>query len=143
MEDAQGRSATITIPVPWLEILVPQGESLLAFGAENDNCRSLQQYAAGTTQQSVPVAECRLTGRTDPGNTIQIDGKHITVKKDGLFMALLSLKHGENSFGIVARNPAGYTRVASLGMTVSDRRKDGERIIAAKPVPDSGRNRVM
>ena len=73
-----------------------------------------------------------LHGRTEPGNTLEIDGKPLIVKPDGTFKAMLELKRGNTPYGILVRNNEGMTRILNLIVTVNDR-DEAAQLIDVKP----------
>src|SRR3989338_3929872 len=78
----------------------------------------------------------RLKGKSDPGNTVELDGNPLTVDANCAFASDLDLRLGDNRFGLLVRNAAGYSRIAVLSVVVSDRNENGEFILAVDPVPN-------
>jgi uncharacterized repeat protein (TIGR01451 family) len=74
---ADGRSARMTVAVPRIELTSPRGEFLLAVGSRAHGCAS-----DGAADASLV---CRIEGRTDAGNTVQLDGRPVQVASDGSF----------------------------------------------------------
>ena len=133
--NARGQSLRTTVAMPKLEILDPPTEgALLPFGTTED-AFSVKPASEVRRGKKRTIASYRLLGRTEPGNTVEMDGRRLIVDADGNFTAELKLRLGTNSFGLAARNPTGYTRLSSLILNVTDEDKDGQRILASKPAP--------
>ncbi len=132
----QGRSVQAQVSIPALEIMQPRGEHVLAYGEKGD-----YYLVAGPPHESrwkpdEIVMEYQLVGRTTPGNTVELDGKSLPLESDGTFKAMLKLKQSDNPYGILVRNPSGYTRIANLTVVVKDRDDKGHLTVAVKPIPN-------
>jgi uncharacterized repeat protein (TIGR01451 family) len=135
VKNEQGRTLHTTVDIPLIEIIEPNGSNVMAYGTEDDRYRMLVHSEDELTDSGSPVMVHVLSGITDPGNTVELDGKGLTIGPDGTFTTEIPLKIGNNAFGIVAHTPDGYTRIANLIVVVSDRDENGEYIIAVKPEP--------
>ena len=117
---SQGRTVETVVPLPTIEVLSPSG----AFSIPFDN--------------DVPGDAGKLTTelavRTEPGNTVELNGKRVDVDSDGRFVADITVRPGANYYGIVARNPMGMLRIANLKLDVSDS-ADGEALVVVDPIP--------
>ncbi|MCK5503864.1 MAG: hypothetical protein KAJ10_01810 [Thermodesulfovibrionia bacterium] len=78
---------------------------------------------------------CKLEGVTEPGNTVELDGKPLAVGAVGIFNDEIRLRMGDNTFKLVARNSEGGLRVNHLNVVVSYKKEDGKYFIAVKPGP--------
>lgn len=136
MADARGRSARTVVALPRLDIAEPIGEIRLPYGAEGDGYRALRPSGSGRGDARETAVVYRLKGKSDPGNTVELDGNPLTVDADGAFASDLELRLGDNRFGILVRNAAGYSRIAVLSVAVSDRNENGEYMLAVDPVPN-------
>lgn len=58
-----------------------------------------------------------VTGKTDPENSIEVNGFRAIVDSDGSFSYLLELKDGENTITVNAKNPAGVTNTQEIKVT--------------------------
>ena len=135
VKNAQGKLVHTRIKVPLIKIIEPKGDKAMAYGTEGDRYIMLVNSETGLTDPDEIVMLHQLTGITGPENTVELDGKPLTVGSDGTFTAELALKVGNNAFGIVAHTPEGYTRIANLIIVVSDKDENGEYIIAVQPEP--------
>jgi hypothetical protein len=55
-----------------------------------------------------------IKGKTEPGAKITINGKDVSVNEDGTFSLEVELKEGENTFEIIAIDPAGNESKTTL-----------------------------
>ncbi len=129
MSDARGQSVDSDIPVP--TVVLPSGELRLPFGAEDEQFG----YRVAADDSEAIIMSYRLIGRTDPGNTVRLDGVPVFVTDDGHYALDLDLKRGRNLYGLAVRNPHGFTRVVDVRMNVSDRDANGDRMLMVTPVP--------
>jgi uncharacterized repeat protein (TIGR01451 family) len=136
MANSRGGSVKTKMTIPQLEIIRPKGESLLAYGemSEQYRVRALSQGQQGTPEET--AVEYEFLGRTDAGNAVELDGKTVAIEPDGTFRSQLKLKLGNNTYGILVRNPSGYTRAANLLITATDRDDKGGVVVAVKPIPN-------
>ena len=125
LEDSAGRSVRTSVPLPDIEITAPTGQLILGQGASEHGC----SVSAG------PVVRCRLAGRTQPGNSVELDGRSLETADDGSFDAEVEVRPGRTVLGLVARNAEGGSRIANLGIHVSDRDSNGELLLVADAVP--------
>ena len=133
---SDGASVRTVVPIPRLEILEPHGEERLAYGSRGDGYRVFEPADRGPTGPGGAILVLRLRGRTEPDNEVLLDGQPVSVNPDATFEAELPMKLGHNSFGLVIRNPAGYTRIGNLLVVVSDRDERGELRVVVEPVPN-------
>ncbi|UFS68561.1 DUF11 domain-containing protein [Geomonas sp. RF6] len=104
MGDSQGRVLKTRLPVPALALRAPAGETEVQYGGST----------AGYSVDSTGVASCILTGVTNPGNRVEVDGEGVAVAPDGSFSVHLPLKGGENVFGLILRNDSGCSRLNNV-----------------------------
>lgn len=136
LSGTRGNTIHTRLPVPHLEILAPQGELRLGPGTKSENCRIVPPASPkGTIWQGATVA-CGLRGRTEPGNSVELDGAGLQSAADGSFFTELRLKMGDNTYGLLVRNQAGYSRIANLLVRVSDRDRDGKLVVTVNPIPN-------
>ncbi len=112
---ADARSVTTSVAIPTLEILSPVGQ--------------LRVPDSDTTEHT-------LSGRAEPGNEVEMDGRVLRVDADGRFSAQLRFTPGENAVGLMARNPDGVVRIVNLRTLVLDRDGDGQRVMYVTPIPE-------
>ena len=146
MTNRLGRTAIARLRMPKLEILEPRGEKVMPFGKSADGVRveprsalegPVQPLAGlGSAGAGRPVAHVRLRGHTDSGNRVELDGESIPVDADGTFVTELSLRVGENAFGLVARDPGGAQREANLVVRALDQEADRDAIAAIARDPE-------
>jgi uncharacterized repeat protein (TIGR01451 family) len=144
--DRRSRSVHARVVMPRLDILEPQGQIRIPYADSLSGYRSgprasrpaedAVQLAGHGPERARLAASCRLTGRTDPGNLVELDAEPVPVREDGVFTADLALRPGDNTFGLVVRSPAGYARVTNLVVRVFDRDERGRQLIAREHVPD-------
>ena len=143
--DRRGARRTARVPLPALEIVEPRGEVRLPFGAEGGGVRVQPRAAAGNgvgliasldPWASEPVvAHAWLTCRTAPRNRVEVDGQPVTVGPDGALRHRLALHVGENSFGVVAREPGGGLRIANVVVRALDRDTEGRPAVVVERQP--------
>ncbi|HYM82454.1 MAG TPA: OmpA family protein [Candidatus Limnocylindria bacterium] len=145
LTDRQGRISVARVRLPALEILAPKGEVRLPFGeslegvgieprAAFESSEPLANVGGEVVEQT--VARVRLRGRTNAGNRVEVDGAPVAVEPDGSFTADLALHIGENTFGVVARNPTGVLRVANVVVRALDRDPEGQPLVVVESVPE-------
>jgi uncharacterized repeat protein (TIGR01451 family) len=136
VKNLRGQSYNTTIAVPTVEILNSAEKIMLPYG---DSVSGYQINSHGSGQ---PAGEQKnlvtydLKGKTEAGNSVEIDGTTVPVNPDGTFQAALPLKRGNNPFGLLVRNPAGVSRIVNLLVTVNDHHEDGKLILASGPAPN-------
>jgi hypothetical protein len=72
------------------------------------------------------VAHCRISGGTESGNTLELDGRGVPLDEDGRFALELPLTGNAQVFGMVLRNGAGCSKLMNLRVESTPQR----------PVPD-------
>jgi parallel beta-helix repeat protein len=114
MKDVQGRSVRTLMPLPTIDLPVPcQGMYTPVTG-------TVLKSGGGTQAQDndgkaeVSEAEHTVSGKTDTGNMLKMNGQEVKVKPDGTFTLDLRLREGENVYAVEITNPDGYTRYVTL-----------------------------
>ena len=125
--DSLGRLSRAAAPVPMLTITAPKGEFVVPAGGSRNGCR----FAEG----AAPGVVCRIEGATEVGNAVEILGRTVTVDPEGRFTLDLPLDVGSNQIDVLARNPQGFRRAATLRVAVADRDAEGRRISVDAGVP--------
>ena len=90
----------------------------------------------GAAAQQGVLAACGLRGKTEPGNSVELDGAVLATAPDGSFQAELGLKMGDNGYSLLVRNREGYTRIANLLVRVSGRNPEGPLVLTLDPIPN-------
>jgi len=72
---------------------------------------------APTTGSTVNVASVRVSGMTEPGVALLVNGIGVAVGSDGSFSALLALAEGTNTITAIATDAAGNRNTASVTVT--------------------------
>jgi outer membrane protein OmpA-like peptidoglycan-associated protein len=134
--NVRGQSYKTTIAVPSIEILNREEKVLLRYGNKDQEYQVGRPPEARGSDDKTPLVTYDLRGKTEPGNTVEIDGDSIPVQPDGTFATSLSLRRGNNPYGLMVRNPAGISRIVNLMATVNDRDQDGKLIVATGPAPN-------
>ena len=124
----QGGRVETEVRLPTLRIVSPRGQ--FAIPIDNDVATPLDLNA--TPNDLALVTE--LHAQTEVGNTVEFNGEPLEVDADGHFSAQLTLRAGDNYFGLVARNPMGMLRIANLKLTVDDSGIT-EPVIVVEPIP--------
>jgi len=122
----QGQSTSATFSVPDIEILKPEKNLILPFGVNGSGYRVNERSDALKGDGEAVVLYYDILGRTDPGNTVEIDGHPVAVEFDGTFQVPLALKQGMNPYGILVRNPEGISRIVNLLVAVNDKDEKGK-----------------
>jgi uncharacterized repeat protein (TIGR01451 family) len=142
MSDREGRLVESSVPLPRLTIASPLGRRTLPFGGADDACRVEPLASGGIREEGRPAtasrapATCAFRGATEPGNLVEFSGAPLKVEADGAFATDLKLRMGENVFGILVRDRAGHTRIASLELTVAERDENGLVVIGEQGLPN-------
>ncbi|UCD80501.1 MAG: OmpA family protein, partial [Desulfobacterales bacterium] len=134
--NVRGQSYKTTIDVPTVEILNREDKILLPYGGTAAGYKTGGTSTAQTPDEQKPLVTYDLLAKTEPGNSVEIDGASIPVMTDGTFQTTLSLKRGNNPFGLLVRNPAGISRIVNLMVTVNDQDEDGKLLLATGPAPN-------
>jgi hypothetical protein len=91
--------------VPDLALAKPAGEKLIHYGSA----------AWGIEVDAKGVARCTFSGGTEPGSTLELDGRAVPLDEKGRFALKLQLDKGEEQLlGLVLRNGAGCSRLMNL-----------------------------
>lgn len=135
MIDPDGASVSAAVPIPGLAIEAPLGEKVLAYGESDGECSARTPAADGTWAAGQATVTCKLVGRTEPGNHVDVAGVEAPVDASGRFVADLPLGLGSNASGITVRNAAGVARLATVSTSVTDRDADGKLLVARDGVP--------
>jgi uncharacterized repeat protein (TIGR01451 family) len=134
IQTEDGGVAAATVNLPTIAILDPTPGSKIEIGKREDVIK-LMQPAYSKDGPQYPSVDVKVRGRTDPGNQVLIDGEAASVASDGSFQTVLPLSVGENTFGVVAVAPNGYTSLVNLGVDLSGVDKNLDLITVRKPVP--------
>ncbi|HEU4403314.1 MAG TPA: OmpA family protein, partial [Candidatus Polarisedimenticolia bacterium] len=129
-----GGMAAATVNLPSITILQPTTDVKLEIGKREDVIKLMQPQATKDGPR-YPTIKIPVRGRTEPGNQIVVDGEPIPVSATGLFETQLPLAVGENTFGVVAVAPNGYTSMVNLAVNLSGVDKKLDLIVVRKPVP--------
>ncbi|HYR69551.1 MAG TPA: OmpA family protein, partial [Candidatus Dormibacteraeota bacterium] len=145
LSDRQGRTASAFVRLPSLEILEPRGEVRVPYGGTAPGVtvgprgagNGLQQVAGlGAAAREQPAAHVLVSGRTDPGNRVEVDGVVVPVARTGEFSREVPLHVGENGIALVVRDPAGALRVANLPVRVLDHADEGRDVVVVERIPN-------
>jgi uncharacterized repeat protein (TIGR01451 family) len=134
IRNQDGSVAAATVTLPTISILEPTTDVKLEIGKREDVIRLMQpSYSDGALRY--PTIKIPVRGRTEAGNQVFIDGEAVEVGGDGSFKTHLPLAVGENTFGVVAMAPNGYTSLVNLEVNLSGVDKNRDLITVRKPVP--------
>jgi len=136
LTSVRGSAVHASIPLPRLDIDQPKGTSRLARGTNDPAFKVLLPAGSDAATFKGTALIHRLAGRTDPGNSVELDGKSLSVAADGSFSGNLELTAGDNNFALLARNSAGYTRISNLSARLSDRDGSGKLVLTVNPIPN-------
>src|SRR5206468_7603185 len=144
LSDRQGRTTSALVRLPSLEIIEPRGEVRVPYGGTAPGVsvgprgagRGMPQVAglkaAPREQAAVHVL---VSGRTDPGNRVEVDGVVVPVARAGEFSREVPLHVGENGIALVVRDPIGALRVANLVVRVLDHAEEGRDVVVVERIP--------
>ncbi len=130
LQDTRGRTIVSELMVPSFDIIEPSGTKILAYGEHGRG-----YLVADNSDPEESLIDYTLTGRTEAGNNVEIDGQAVPVSGDGMFSAHLELRRGNNPYGTIIRNPEGCTRIVNLNIAVSDRTEQGGPVVIVEPIP--------
>ncbi len=80
---------------------------------------SLDTPASPTNQKKTTI-----TGQTEPGATVIVNGKTVTVGADGKFKADVELKEGENVISVVVKDAAGNVTTQTVTVVLDTKKPD-------------------
>ncbi|MBT8102484.1 MAG: DUF11 domain-containing protein, partial [Gammaproteobacteria bacterium] len=125
LRTSQGRSVETVVTLPTVRVISPRGR----FAIPLDNDRATP---SGSSDEVILQTE--LLAITEPGNAVEFNGEPVEVDASGQFSAPLTVRAGDNYYGLVARNPMGMLRIANLKLTVDDANiREPEFIV--EPIP--------
>jgi len=101
--DSTGSMLATSIALPGLSLFEPVGVREIRYGSA----------AGGVRVEPGGLAHCTVSGRTDPGNTLELDGSRVALDASGRFSLELPLENGEKTVGMVLRG-AGCLRLMNL-----------------------------
>ena len=144
LSDRQGRTTSALVRLPSLEIIEPRGEVRVPYGGTAPGVsvgprgagRGMPQVAglkAAPREQA--AAHVLVSGRTDPGNRVEVDGVVVPVARAGEFSREVPLHVGENGIALVVRDPIGALRVANLVVRVLDHAEEGRDVVVVERIP--------
>ena len=128
MIDEVGRSIRTRVDLPLLRIDAPADAEYRLFA--EDDPRSMTPGAEPDGAEYTYL----LTGHTDSGNVVSIDGEELARSADGDFDLPLWLKDGDNRHVLSVRNNKGLVRYANLNLSVATN-IDGKPVLAVAPIP--------
>ena len=144
LSDRQGRTTSAFVRLPRLEILEPRGEVRVPFGGTAPGVTAGPHGAAsgppqvaglGAAPREQAAAHVQVSGKTDPGNRVEVDGVVVPVARDGEFSREVPLHLGENGIALVVRDPLGTLRVANLIVRVLDHADEGRDVVVVDRIP--------
>ncbi|MBT8110118.1 MAG: right-handed parallel beta-helix repeat-containing protein [Gammaproteobacteria bacterium] len=109
-----GSSVEATVRLPTLEIISPQGRISVPVNSDRADTARFDSSDERT------LLHTEVLGRTEPENTIELNGEALDIDDNGLFLTTLPLRTGENVYGLVVRNPTGILRIANLKLTLDE-----------------------
>ncbi|MEE8111732.1 MAG: hypothetical protein V3T54_03265, partial [Acidobacteriota bacterium] len=129
-----GSVAATTVALPTIRILEPTSGMKVEIG-EREKVIKLMKLSAAGGEVQYPTVKIPVKGQTEPGNQVIIDGEPVTVKANGIFKTRLPLAVGENTFGVVAMAPNGYTSLLNLSVNLTGVDDKSRLIIVRDPQP--------
>ena len=103
MGDSTGRLLVTEVALPQLTLVEPGGAQLVPYGS-----------AAGWVRVDPRgAALCTVSGRTEPGYSLELDGQAVPLDAGGRFSRELPLREGERTVGMVLRGE-GCPRLINL-----------------------------
>ncbi len=135
LNDAQGKMLKKTVRVPTCTLREPKGLQILPYGQKIENGTTTAPAEDTPLDSAGNLMQTGLSGETEPGNTVLLDGQPLSVDPDGNFTALLNLHQGGNIASLIVSNSEGMTRLADLRMTVQSREELGGYVIFSEPIP--------
>ncbi|MEE9208458.1 MAG: OmpA family protein, partial [Gemmatimonadota bacterium] len=131
---ADGSLAATTVTLPTIRILEPKTDQKIEIGKRDDVIR-LMQPRPSPDGPRYPAVRTPVRGLTNPGNQLFIDGDEVAVDSKGRFKVKLPLAIGQNTFGIVAIAPNGYTSLMNLSVNLTGVDENYGVITLKEPVP--------
>ena len=137
MVNTSGQTVEGRVPIPSLWILQPMGEIRVAFGEEGERYQVGDPGPDGQWNSGDVAMTYRMTGKTDPGNQVELNEILVSVDESGIFEADLTLRIGEpNSFSLLVKDAAGFTRIANIHIHVNEKDDEGRFVVIRDPVPN-------
>lgn len=118
MVTSEGRSVRTSLGLPSIRIENPSGTVRLPPGANGDGYRFFPFPAEGAWKEGDPAGTYRVSGRTEPGNAVDLYGTPVP-PPEGIFAVPLDVRSGGNLLGFEVRNPSGLMRILHLDLDVS------------------------
>ena len=109
---AQGRRVETKVTLPTIRVISPHGRFAIPLAGDSPG-----RVDPGSIDDVVLNTE--LHAITEPGNTVEFNGEPLDVDANGEFSTPLSVRAGDNYYGLVARNPMGMLRIANLKLTLN------------------------
>lgn len=136
LTSAQGQVINSMVGIPSLEVIRPIGHLILPYGGTSDAYQVIAPAASGSASNDAQsVLTFELTGQTEPGNSVQLDGTALAVDVAGQFSASLNMGLGNTSFEFLIANKYGLARLFHLHMNVLDKDANGNPVIAIEKIP--------
>ncbi|HXH28977.1 MAG TPA: OmpA family protein, partial [Candidatus Polarisedimenticolia bacterium] len=129
-----GGVAAATVNLPSITILQPTTDVKVEIG-HRDQVIKLMQPKQVDGNTIYPTVRIPVRGRTEPGNQVYIDGEPVKVSASGHFDTQLRVAVGENTYGVVAIAPNGYTSLVNLAVNLSGVDQRHNLVVVRKPVP--------
>jgi outer membrane protein OmpA-like peptidoglycan-associated protein len=145
LSDRRGRITRALVRLPRLEIVEPRGEVRVPYGGTAPGVsvgprgagRGLPQVAGlRAAPREEAAAHVLVSGRTDPGNRVEVDGVVVPVARAGEFSREVPVHVGENGIALVVRDPTGTLRVANLIVRVLDHAEEGQDLVVVDRIPN-------
>ncbi|MCL4383881.1 Ig-like domain-containing protein [Patescibacteria group bacterium] len=83
----------------------------------NDQPPSLTMTAPNQDSVTVDTADYDITGKSDPGVSVTVNGRVAMVENDGSFKLKVQLNQGKNDFEIIATDNAGNQTKKTVSVT--------------------------
>ncbi|RMG13181.1 MAG: hypothetical protein D6729_15515 [Deltaproteobacteria bacterium] len=118
------RAGEVGLTAKGRRVVVPAGKQAVALPGRPpgdplpipDRVLLQVKWPGGRTRKD----RARISGTTDPGARVKLAGQPVEVRPDGRFETTVPLSEGENSFVVVAEDPAGNTRALRSPRIVRD-----------------------
>ena len=124
----QGGSVETVVRLPTINVISPQGRIAIPIDRDRPESTNFD------VDENQLLLMTELLGSTEPGNRVEFNGEAVDVDDNGLFLAPLPIRTGENYYGLVARNPTGMLRVANVKLTL-DEASVNEPEFVVEPIP--------
>jgi uncharacterized repeat protein (TIGR01451 family) len=119
LTDSFGGSLQTVLHLPRLSVQSPLGQTRLPWGTTDSTSYRFVEAEPATAPAETALMAYHLSGQTDPGNHLELDGKAISLDNEGRFSVEMEVHRGSNFFGLRLQNAAGLQRLFQVRLDLT------------------------